>query len=150
MARRDFFKGVLASSALLASGHSADQEAGGAYDSVVIGAGVGLTVARILNQTGKRVLVLEARDRIGGQTFTNTSTFGVPFDHGAQWFHQGDINELRSLAETAGYKTLRQGPPLIYQGAKEAPITAHSTVLGAFESGLVAAQQVLTALAEAA
>lgn len=39
------------------------------YDVIVIGAGfAGLRAARDLNDAGKRVLVLEARDRIGGRT----------------------------------------------------------------------------------
>ncbi|MDD9893341.1 MAG: FAD-dependent oxidoreductase, partial [Gammaproteobacteria bacterium] len=41
------------------------------YDVCVIGAGLsGLTAARELARVGKRVLVLEARDRLGGICFT--------------------------------------------------------------------------------
>lgn len=40
------------------------------YDVVVVGAGfAGLTAARDLGQDGKRVLIVEARDRIGGRTW---------------------------------------------------------------------------------
>ena len=40
-------------------------------DVVVVGAGLaGLTAARELRHAGRRVLVLEARDRIGGRTYT--------------------------------------------------------------------------------
>jgi monoamine oxidase len=42
------------------------------YDVIVIGAGfAGLCAARDLADAGKRVLVLEARDRIGGRTYYN-------------------------------------------------------------------------------
>jgi monoamine oxidase len=52
-------------------------------DVAIVGAGVaGLSAARTLMAKGKRVLVVEARDRIGGRTFTDTS-LGLPFDMGA-------------------------------------------------------------------
>lgn len=59
------------------------------YDVIVIGAGLaGLTAAYRLQQAGKSVLVLEARPRVGGRTFTVTDpTFGKPshFDLGAHF-----------------------------------------------------------------
>lgn len=43
------------------------------YDTIVVGAGLaGLTAARELRKKGRRVLVLEARGRIGGRTWTDT------------------------------------------------------------------------------
>ncbi len=43
---------------------------GETYDALVIGAGfAGLTAARDLAKDGKRVLIIEARDRIGGRTW---------------------------------------------------------------------------------
>jgi NADPH-dependent 2,4-dienoyl-CoA reductase/sulfur reductase-like enzyme len=44
------------------------------YDVVVIGAGfTGLTAARDLSTAGKSVLLIEARDRIGGRTWASKS-----------------------------------------------------------------------------
>lgn len=44
---------------------------GNTYDAVVIGAGfAGITAARDLTEQGNRVLLLEARDRVGGRTWT--------------------------------------------------------------------------------
>lgn len=55
------------------------------YDVVVAGAGVsGLVAARELARAGKSVLVLEARDRAGGRTWTQTSS-GRHFDLGGQF-----------------------------------------------------------------
>jgi monoamine oxidase len=44
---------------------------GSTYDAVVIGAGfAGITAARDLTEQGNKVLLLEARDRVGGRTYT--------------------------------------------------------------------------------
>lgn len=54
-------------------------------DAVVIGAGLsGLAAARALTSEGKRVAILEARDRVGGRTFTRALE-GTPVDVGGQW-----------------------------------------------------------------
>jgi len=57
------------------------------YDVVVIGAGfAGLTAARELGEAGQRVLVLEARDRIGGSTWYRTDLLGgVGLEMGGTW-----------------------------------------------------------------
>ncbi|QWA24583.1 FAD-dependent oxidoreductase [Streptomyces sp. JCM17656] len=55
------------------------------WDVVVIGAGfAGITAARELRARGKRVLVLEARDRIGGRTWTDTYG-GRLIERGGTW-----------------------------------------------------------------
>jgi len=55
-------------------------------DVVVIGAGsAGLAAARTLIAEGKSVVVLEGANRIGGRAYTESDTFGVPFDHGCSW-----------------------------------------------------------------
>lgn len=69
---------------------------------VVVGAGMaGLTAARILHDSGYRVTVMEARNRIGGRTWTD-HTLGIPLDLGASWIHGADNNPLTAWAARAG------------------------------------------------
>lgn len=71
---------------------------------IVIGAGIaGLAAAQRLRAQGVDVLVLEARDRIGGRVFTQTSWRGPGMDLGASWIHgAGPANPIASLARQIG------------------------------------------------
>ena len=63
-------------------------ERGADLDVIVIGAGVaGLSAARVLADAGKRVVVVEARDRIGGRMWTHPDAMSVPIELGAQFIH---------------------------------------------------------------
>ncbi len=76
-------------------------------DVVIVGAGMtGLTAARGLMDKGLSVAVLEARDRIGGRAFTESTTFGVPYDHGCAWLHSADVNPVTRFAEDFGFTTV--------------------------------------------
>ena len=58
-------------------------------DIVIIGAGAaGLLAARTLSRAGRRVLVLEARDRVGGRVHTfDGRGFSGPTEAGAEFLH---------------------------------------------------------------
>lgn len=57
------------------------------FDAVVIGAGfAGITAARELSHRGHSVLIVEARDRIGGRTWLD-ERLGRPLEIGGTWVH---------------------------------------------------------------
>ncbi len=68
--------------------HNRDKDRGNYLPQVlIIGAGIsGLVCGRILKDTGFRVKLLEARDRIGGRIWTERS-MGFPCELGASWIH---------------------------------------------------------------
>jgi polyamine oxidase len=70
------------------------------YDVIIIGAGAsGISAASRLIEEGKKVVVLEGRDRIGGRVHTDTS-LGYAADMGAVWI-EGPTkrNSIWRLAE---------------------------------------------------
>jgi monoamine oxidase len=59
--------------------------------TLVVGAGMaGLAAARDLVDEGREVVVLEARDRMGGRVYTNRTISDVPVELGAEFIH-GDL-----------------------------------------------------------
>jgi monoamine oxidase len=66
---------------------------------VIIGAGVaGLTAARELSAAGMRVLVLEARDRLGGRVLTHHTPDG-PVELGAEFVHGAAVSTMDFVQE---------------------------------------------------
>lgn len=72
------------------------------YDAIVIGAGVaGLAAARKLAGAGKRIAVIEARERIGGRIHTlHLADSAVPVELGAEFIH-GDNATTFSIVDAA-------------------------------------------------
>ncbi|TAQ90118.1 hypothetical protein B7494_g1558 [Chlorociboria aeruginascens] len=67
------------------------------FDAIVIGAGyAGLTAARDLTLSGYKVLLLEARTRIGGRSYSTTTKEHV-FDLGGTWVHENQPNVWRNI-----------------------------------------------------
>lgn len=87
------------------------------YDVVVIGAGyAGLTAARQLIKSGKRVLLLEARDRVGGRVWTQRFDDGTYVDLGGAWVGTTQ-DRLYALAREVGaepFKTYNAGKSTQY------------------------------------
>jgi monoamine oxidase len=86
----------------------ADAQTGAAFDFdvVVIGAGAaGIAAGRELARLGKSFVILEARNRVGGRVFTDTS-LGEGFDAGAIYIHWAEKNPWRKLAQELGVSLL--------------------------------------------
>ena len=76
-------------------------------DVVVVGAGVtGLTAADALARSGAHVLVLEARDRVGGRAYSLPAGAGA-IDLGASWFWPNEP-ATRALCDDLGVGTFSQ------------------------------------------
>ena len=91
---------------------------------IIIGAGLsGLLAARLLKKQGISVVVLEARDRIGGRIDTRKSALDTPIEMGATWFglkHKNLVSLLHELGigsfeqymkGTAYFESFSMAPP---------------------------------------
>lgn len=67
------------------------------YDTIIIGAGVsGLTAAHHLHNAQQKVLIIEAKNRLGGRVYTSYD-WGFATDLGASWIHAIENNPLMPL-----------------------------------------------------
>ncbi|MDI9891036.1 flavin monoamine oxidase family protein [Microbacterium sp. IEGM 1404] len=72
------------------------------FDTVVVGAGIaGLSAARLLAREGKRVVVVEARDRVGGRVHSQRDGHRVT-DRGASWIHGINDSPVEAAARAFG------------------------------------------------
>ncbi|MCL2714275.1 MAG: FAD-dependent oxidoreductase [Alphaproteobacteria bacterium] len=81
-------------------------------DVAIIGAGAaGLGAAHALRHSGLSLLVLEARNRVGGRIETIRARPDITFDAGAGWLHSGPDNSFVAIAENLGFEINREPPP---------------------------------------
>ena len=86
-------------------------------DVAIIGAGAaGLGAARALENSGLSVIVLEARDRVGGRGHTIMASPDVTFDLGCGWLHSADQNSFVKIAGQLNFEIDKSRPPWREQG----------------------------------
>jgi monoamine oxidase len=95
------------------------------FDVVVVGAGAaGIAAGRALADAGVSLLVVEARDRLGGRAFTVPGPDGAAIDLGCGWLHSADQNPWVGIATAAGVAIDRTPPPWMSRTAPKGRPTA--------------------------
>jgi monoamine oxidase len=160
ISRRDFVRAVLASSAFYGIGCGSGSNytpptppppACGTLDCAIVGAGIGgLGAANALIAAGKNVLVLEARNRVGGRALSDNS-FPAPVDLGAEWFYfvtplaggsPGQTNDaLFDIAASRGLEVLADKFPRVFYDVTPPPMP-----LPPSDSDVIAASATFTAM----
>lgn len=80
-------------------------------DVVIVGAGAaGIGAGLALTRLGVSHVILEAKQRVGGRAYSDTSSLGHLWDHGAHWLHSGNVNVMRFLAEKLKHKFRPENP----------------------------------------
>jgi NADPH-dependent 2,4-dienoyl-CoA reductase/sulfur reductase-like enzyme len=113
--RRSLLGGMAATGALAASGTVAGKASAATtsrlpptVDVIVVGGGVsGLVATRKLAMAGRRVLLLEARDRVGGRTLNHTLANGSVIEAGGA-FVGPTQNRVLALIDELGIKTFKE------------------------------------------
>jgi monoamine oxidase len=91
-------------------------------DVAIVGAGfAGLSAAKHLTERGRTVVVLEARERVGGRVFTDKLPDGTAVDLGGQWIGPGQ-KRMYGLVEQHGmqvFKTYGEGRNVLWYAGKK-------------------------------
>jgi monoamine oxidase len=104
-------------------------------DVIVIGAGAaGIAAAKQLQAAGRPTIVLEARSRLGGRTFTDSS-LGPSYDAGAMFIHWAERNPWTEIARELGVQTPNEswgGGFQLFQNGSPMPAGDRARRRGAF------------------
>ena len=93
----------------------------GRVDVVIVGAGfAGLEAGRQLTAAGKKVVILEARGRIGGRTNTEVLEGGLHLDVGGQWLGPTQDRALKLVREFGieMFPTYNQGQSVLIENGE--------------------------------
>ena len=106
------------------------------HDVVVVGAGLaGLRCAADLVAAGRDVVVIEARDRVGGRVWSHRFSDGQVAERGAE-FIDGTHTEVVALARLLGLTLSNRSPhpdttsTLVDAGGRPVPMHLHATLDG--------------------
>ncbi len=81
-------------------------------DVVIVGAGsAGIAAGRTARAYGLSVLLLEARDRVGGRAYTDGCGTPYQLDLGCEWLHSADRNVCAGVARDLGLELDKREPP---------------------------------------
>ncbi len=131
--RRAFLQGAAASAVSLALPRAAMAQGSGAEVAVVGAGAAGLAAARTLLAAGRRIVLLEARGRIGGRAHTDEDSVGEPWDRGCSWLHASEVNPWVGYARTNGFETfVDRYPRRIFEGQRPldaAELTAYRALV---------------------
>lgn len=109
MQRRDFLKLAaltLATVGCTSQSSSPSNPSSPKQSIIVIGAGIaGLAAAKMLNDNGYSVQIIEARERVGGRIWTSNAWSDVPIDLGASWIHGVTDNPITAIATQINART---------------------------------------------
>ena len=117
------------------------------FDTIIIGAGLsGLYAARVLSKAGKRVAVMEARDRVGGLTCSQYNEYlGEYIDLGGAWLADNHTR-MHELVHEFNVPLIRQfvtGQEVTVDGE-----TRHTGNVGSFPGRQAALPELQTAIAK--
>ena len=116
-------------------------------DVAIIGAGAaGLGAAHALKNSGLSIIVLEARDRVGGRGYTIKAAPEITFDVGCGWLHSADKNSFVKIAEQLNFKIDKTRPPWREQTFDEAfPPKERADFIAALDAFYERAEQAASA-----
>lgn len=129
--RREF---LITSGALLAMPFIPRTSYAADVDVIIIGAGAaGLAAARQFMDAGISFKLIEARRRIGGRAYTDTHTFGVPFDRGCWLQHSAHQNPWVPFATRHGFDIVPMPTDgkRFWIGSREATRTEYEAIYSA-------------------
>jgi len=129
LTRRHLIGGAAAGAVAAALPATADARTSGGgtrcVDVAIVGAGfAGLSTARQLVRAGRSVLVLEARDRVGGRVLNHPIVGGQVVEVGGQWIGPTQ-DRMYALARDLGvkiYDTYNTGDNVYYQKDRPGPL----------------------------